>query len=195
MITLTGTLQVSAQNCLLHCSLGRFVINDSRFQNVATGKYNGFFEVQKIEATVLQKSQGQMQVSLLAIIKEFSLNTMPIHHKPSLRGKTALLNSQLSLFDVEITENQVSQSKREMPEDESNPSFLSVELDVGIPETTAITSPVELEMPLAEEKPVFPEIVELDPTLSREQLRKTVAQLQSQGYRFEKSRQLWLKVA
>ncbi len=194
MITLTGTLQVSTQHCLLHCSLGRFVVNDLRFQNIATGKYNGFFEIQKIEATVLQKSQGQMQVSLLAVVKEFSLNTMPINHKPSLKGKTVLLNSQLSLFDEEITEAQVSHSKREVPVGVGNPSS-SVELDAVIPETTASTSPVEPEMPSTEGKLVFPEVVELDPTLSREQLRKTVAQLQSQGYRFEKSRQLWLKVA
>ncbi len=33
MITLSGTLHISSQGTLLHCSLGRFVLNDGRFMD------------------------------------------------------------------------------------------------------------------------------------------------------------------
>jgi len=48
MTTLSGTLNINARGAQLHCSLGCFIIRDEQLTRIASGKYRGFFDIQKI---------------------------------------------------------------------------------------------------------------------------------------------------
>ncbi|HVV67979.1 MAG TPA: DUF3275 family protein [Gammaproteobacteria bacterium] len=175
MIILSGTLHVNSQNNLLHCSLGRFVIDDGRFHNLPVGKHDGFFEIQKIEATVMQKSQGQVQLGLLAIVRGFSIKT-EVNRVAAVEARS-VVKRQLPLFVDTDLQDCISKA---------------VTVEASVAETACLTENSEN---LLNENEPLPETVELDSTLPREQLRQKIAQLQLLGYRFEKDRQLWQRAA
>lgn len=184
MITLNGTLQVNTQGLLLNCSLGRFIVNDARLKKLSAGKHDGFFEIQRIEPTVYQKS-SQIQLGLLAVLKSFALKT-------ASETMTASLNSQLDMFsenvmvEEPIVDDAFSEADTEPPQEDS----------VSADAATEIINPILEQNPLLTvDNSDLPDEIELDPTLPRDQLRQSITRLQSQGYRFEKNRQLWLKSA
>jgi hypothetical protein len=207
MMTLSGTLLVNGRGTTLQCELGCFVLNDTRLMDKAAGKYKGFFELQKITPHVVFSPQGQLQVTLLATIKGFSLQTVEsggaLSSKANKADEERVLPIQQSLSLEEDVEAVVTPVGPLIPVETVTTKTIEAEEDSDVQNDGALAKTVtacsviaasEDSSPLASDLS-WPEVVELDTTLPRDELRQKIMQLQKSGYQFDIVRQAWQRAA
>ena len=194
MTTLSGTLNINARGAQLHCSLGCFIIRDEQLTHIASGKYRGFFDIQKILPHAITTAHGQLQLVLLAVVKQFALDTSASSAKKIDWSDHAKWQQQLSLFDETDRLDEI------LPTDSAHthlstlpaPMNNSEESDKE-PADNAVNSEVTQHTISTSAIAVsdLPRVVALDPTLTREQLRREVRYLQTSGYTFDAQQQVW----
>lgn len=201
MTALNGTLTISTRGAQLQCPLGCFVVDDKRLSGITYGKHRGFFDLQKILPHATRNTHGQLQFALLAVVKQFALETSTSsvnqtevsqdakgqQQQLSLFSKTDRLEDILSIADVPnpplpaLTDSPTTQEKE-------------TDNETGEAETAAvrkITQPSAFAAADHAYPSDLPKTVTLDSTLTREQLRREVQFLKASGYAFDCQTQQW----
>ncbi len=194
MTTLSGTLNINARGAQLHCSLGCFIIRDEQLTRIASGKYRGFFDIQKILPHAITTTHGQLQLVLLAVVKQFALDILASSAKKIDLSDHAKWQQQLSLFDEADRLGEILPTAAVHTHLSTLPAPMnnSEESDKE-PADNAVNSEVTQHNISTSAMAVsdLPRVIALDPTLTREQLRREVRYLQTSGYTFDAQQQVW----